>query len=93
MNLHRFSPGFVREILLPELEGVVAASQETAPLEYAMERIVRRNSRVIQALEPGQGRWCEIDDLADLERARNIFSRQAPNGMTVEEIHGCHGGY
>ena len=93
VNLHRFSPQFIREILMPELERVVATSQGKAPLEYAMENIVRQDGRIIRAQETGRGRWCEIDDLADLRRAEGIFSLRAPTGIAVEDMHGFHGGY
>jgi histidinol-phosphate/aromatic aminotransferase/cobyric acid decarboxylase-like protein/choline kinase len=93
VNLHRFSPAFVRETLVPALERVTADSRGEAPMEFAMEEIVGRNGKLIQALETGGARWCEIDDLDDLERAERLFRFRCPAWIGLEEMRGFHGGY
>ena len=93
LNLHRFSSSFVRGTLIPELERVTADSRGDAPMEFAMEGIVGRNGRLIQALRTGGARWCEIDTPDDLKRAERLFGCRRPAGIGVEEMHRFHGGY
>jgi NDP-sugar pyrophosphorylase family protein len=85
VNIHRVSRAFLREHLRPALDRE-AASGGTAPLEAVFDGIVRRwgagssgstgSPTAIHAVEV-RGRWVEIDDERDLQRAEAIFAGAA----------------
>lgn len=71
VNIHRFSRRFVRERLRPALWAEVTTDGGREPIETSFARIVQEGGR-IHAVEVC-GRWCEIDDEADLRTAEAMF--------------------
>jgi choline kinase len=72
-NLHRFSREFMTNWLVPALAAQVARHEE-APLESVFAAIVSRGA-LVQAVDV-EGRWAEIDDIEDLQRAHALFTPQ-----------------
>lgn len=76
VNIHKFSPLFLQETLLPALEEEVEQQQGATPMEYVMRTIVQRSPSV-HAFEVGSLRWFEIDEVEELKIAEEIFQDMA----------------
>jgi choline kinase len=80
VNLHRFSPSFVNAYLIPAIRETLRCYGEKAPFEYVMRKIVTKKQDLIFARNVDNGKWCEIDDASDLERAESIFKTGKKKG-------------
>jgi len=73
VNIHKFSPGFVKDMLIPVLKQHVEENKGTEPIEYVMQDIVTKKQGKINAFETGKLKWFEIDTEDELKIAEDIF--------------------
>lgn len=74
INLHKFKRSFVDDVLTPAVDRICEEKSGKDPLENVMREIVRADKKAVFGTLSGGCRWYEIDDLADLKRAEEIFS-------------------
>lgn len=80
VNISYFSAADVSGVLAPALRRCLAEDGRTAPLEYALRRAVLDMNLRIEAVDPGERRWFEVDTPEDLEFAEAIFRAVRPSG-------------
>lgn len=89
INIHLFTPEFLKETFMPVIEEHIREYGGTEPLEYIMQDIVKNKKSAIKPFETGDLKWFEIDDLEELKIAENMFRGK----LDIKEIRALHGGY
>ena len=73
VNIHKFSPEFIYNILMPQLEKSIKENKGKDPLENVMQEIVGLHPDLIYGYILNGKKWFEIDDKQDLLRAERMF--------------------
>lgn len=73
VNIHKFSYGFIRDILRPAIGDIEKKRGIMQPLENVMQNIVKEKPDLLIGLVLNGQKWFEIDDQHDLEIAEKCF--------------------
>lgn len=76
INIHKFDREFVADTLKMYVQKFCGIENGKAPLELAMQGIVRDFPQAIYGLESAGMKWFEIDDAGDLKIAEEIFGEE-----------------
>lgn len=74
VNLYRFTKEFFQKKYKPLIEWYVHNVSENSYYEKVLGSLIYYRENEIYTVEIEESKWCEIDDLEDLERARKHFS-------------------
>jgi NDP-sugar pyrophosphorylase family protein len=83
VNLYRFTASTLREVLVPQLDALIASGNRTAYVEQFLAQLLERRSFRLTAAQCRGARWFEIDNHADLRRAEEIF---LPEAIALEPL-------
>lgn len=73
VNIYKFSKNFIKNKYMPLIEWYVSNMGENSYYEKVLGSLLYYQECDIQVVEVSEDMWCEIDDINDLERARNHF--------------------
>ena len=73
VNIFRFCGATLREVLLPELDGLIGSGNTTAYVEQILKRIVDQGALKLKTVNCDHLKWFEIDSEIDLRQAEIIF--------------------
>tara|TARA_Y100000310_G_scaffold341988_1_gene443218 strand:- start:922 stop:1674 length:753 start_codon:yes stop_codon:yes gene_type:complete len=73
VNIHKFDNLFLKNVLKPVLNRHVEEKKGTEPIEFVMQDIVKEKHGKIHAFETGTLKWFEIDNIAELRIAEEMF--------------------
>lgn len=76
INIHKFDREFVAHTLKMYVQKFCDIENGKAPLESAMQGIVRDFPQAVYGLGSAGMKWFEIDDAADLKIAEEIFGKE-----------------
>lgn len=76
INIHKFDRDFVTKTLIPYIQEACDAEKGREPLEYVMQRIVRKFPKAVYGLDSAGLKWFEVDDRKDLAIAEQIFGEE-----------------
>ena len=90
VNIYLLRADFLRQHLIPTLDRQIRQGNVHAYYESVLRDLVAAQHVELQAVDVGDLRWYEVDDLRDLEAAEKLF---APGPDRFDHVQGLHGGY
>ena len=73
VNLYKFEKAFISQKYMPLIKWYVENMGENSYYEKILGSLIYYRECDVRVVEVPASMWCEIDDMADLERARTIF--------------------